>query len=59
MPIEDAIEATTEVLVKLTSETELARTEPVRTKLTRTEPITQVKIRQPKELKVLLIAVRY
>ena len=33
LPIEDAIEATTEVLVKLTSETELARTEFTRIKL--------------------------
>ena len=39
LPVEDAAEAATEVLVKLASETELARTELARTKLMQTELI--------------------
>ena len=39
-------------------QTELVQTELVRTELVRTELVAQVEIRQPKELKVLLIAVR-
>ena len=40
-------------------QTELIRTELVRTELVRTELKAQIKTRQPEELKVLLMAVRY
>ena len=39
LSVVDAAEAAAEVLVELTGETELARTEPVRTELARTEPV--------------------
>ena len=70
LPVEDAAEATAEilveVLVELAGETELARTEPkawvkiqqleARVKIRQLE--ARVKIQQLKELEVLLIAVR-
>ena len=40
-------------------QTELVRTELVRTELVRTELVARVEIRQPEELEVLLVAVRY
>ena len=60
--MEDAAEATAkilaEVLVELASEIELVRTEPkAQVKIQQLK--AQVKIQQLKELKVLLIAIRY
>ena len=37
LPVEDTVEATAEVLIKLASKTELAQTEPIWTKLTQME----------------------
>ena len=57
LPIEDTAEAAAEVLIKLTSKTELAQTEP-RAQVKTQQLKARVKIQQLKKLKVLLIAIR-
>jgi len=51
--------ARTELVRTELVQTELVRTELVRTELVRTELEARFEIRQPEELKVLLVAVRY